>query len=50
VQLLQLAADRQVDAIVTGASGRNAIDLAVFGSTTNHIIRRAQCPVITVRE
>lgn len=49
VALLQFAADRQVDAIVLGITGRNAVDLAVFGSTTNHIIRRAECPVITVK-
>lgn len=49
VALLQFAADRQVDAIVLGITGRNAVDLAFFGSTTNHIIRRADCPVITVK-
>jgi len=25
------------------------IDLALFGSTTNHVVRRATCPVVTLR-
>jgi nucleotide-binding universal stress UspA family protein len=33
-----------------GVHGRNAPDRLVFGSTTEHIIRRATCPVLTVRE
>jgi nucleotide-binding universal stress UspA family protein len=28
--------------------GRNAIDLAVFGSTTQHVLHRAETPVLTV--
>ena len=36
--------------IVMGVHGRNALDRLVFGSTTEHIIRRAKCPVLTVRE
>lgn len=49
VALLDLAAARGADLIVLGVRGRGALDLAVFGSTTNQIIRRAACPVVTVR-
>ena len=37
------------DLIVVGVRGRNAVDLALFGSTTNQVVRAAECPVLTVR-
>jgi nucleotide-binding universal stress UspA family protein len=32
-----------------GVQGRNPLDVALFGSTTNHVVRAATCPVLTVR-
>lgn len=49
VEILRLAADLGADLIVLGVHGRNALDLTVFGSTTNHVVRQATCPVLTVR-
>jgi len=49
VQLLRVAADLGADLIVLGVHGRNPVDLAVFGSTTNQVVRRATCPVLTLR-
>ncbi len=34
--------------IVMGVAGRGAIDLAVLGSTTHHVVREAPCPVLVV--
>ncbi len=48
-QILSLAASEHVDLIVTGVQGRNALDLMVFGSTTNQVVRRASCPVLTLK-
>lgn len=50
VELLRIAAERQSDLIVLSVHGRNALDRLVFGSTTEHIVRRATCPVLTVRQ
>ena len=47
-EILRVAAERQADVIVVGVHGRNAFDRLVFGSTTEHIIRRARCPVLAV--
>jgi nucleotide-binding universal stress UspA family protein len=47
-EILALADAKEVDLIVIGVRGRNPIDLALFGSTTNQIVRRARCPVLTV--
>lgn len=49
IEILRVAAERHSDLIVLGVHGRNALDRLVFGSTTEHIIRRARCPVLTVR-
>ena len=48
-QLLHMAGDIGADLIVLGVHGRNALDLTVFGSTTNHVVRQATCPVLTLR-
>ena len=47
-EILRLAAERDVDLIVLGVHGRNAMDRLVFGSTTEHVVRRGTCPVLTV--
>ncbi|HEY7288543.1 MAG TPA: universal stress protein [Vicinamibacterales bacterium] len=49
LQILEVAAEAQADLIVIGVHGRNPVDLALFGSTTNQIVRRATCPVLTLR-
>jgi len=48
-QILSVATSEQADLIVMGVRGRNAIDLMVFGSTTNQVVRQATCPVLTLR-
>ena len=35
--------------IVIGARGHQPLDAMFFGSTTNHVVRRAACPVLTVK-
>ena len=49
VQILHVAAEEQTDLILIGVHGRNPVDLALFGSTTNQVARRATCPVLTLR-
>jgi nucleotide-binding universal stress UspA family protein len=49
VQILQAATEEKSDLIVIGVHGRNPLDLALFGSTTNQVVRRATCPVLTLR-
>ncbi len=48
-EILDTARTTDADLIVLGVRGRNAVDLALFGSTTNHVVRSAECPVLTVR-
>jgi nucleotide-binding universal stress UspA family protein len=44
-----LAEEADANLIVIGVRGRNALDLTVFGSTTNQVVRRAPCPVLTMK-
>ena len=48
-EVLRVAGDRHADLIVMGVQGRGAIDLTLFGSTTQHVVRAATCPVLTLR-
>jgi nucleotide-binding universal stress UspA family protein len=48
-EVLRIAAERQSDLIVMGVQGRGATDLLFFGSTTQHVVREASCPVLTLR-
>jgi nucleotide-binding universal stress UspA family protein len=48
-RILAIAAEEQSDLIVVGVQGRKALDLMLFGSTTNQVLRRATCAVLTVR-
>jgi nucleotide-binding universal stress UspA family protein len=48
--ILRTAVESHVDLIVLGVHGRRPIDIALFGSTTNHVVRRATCPVLTLRQ
>ena len=48
-EILRAADERAADLIVMGAQGRGGVGLALFGSTTQQVVRRAACPVLTVR-
>jgi nucleotide-binding universal stress UspA family protein len=44
-----VATEEAAKLIVLGIQGRGALDLALFGSTANQIVRHAAGPVLTVR-
>lgn len=50
VEILRLAEEDGADLIVIGVHGRNLVDLTLFGSTTNQVVRRATCPVLTLKQ
>ncbi len=47
-QIIQLALETQTDLVLLGVRGRNALDLALFGSTTHRVIQLGSCPVLAV--
>jgi nucleotide-binding universal stress UspA family protein len=50
VEILHVAEQIGAELIVMGVHGRNVLDMALFGSTTNHVVRQATCPVLTFRQ
>ena len=49
-QILRIAAEEDSNLIVIGVQGRDPVDTMLFGSTANQIVRRAGCPVLTLRK
>lgn len=50
VAVLRLAAEVDADLIIMGVHTRRALDVAVFGSHTQAVVRAAHCPVLTVHQ
>jgi nucleotide-binding universal stress UspA family protein len=48
-EIMREAAERKADLIVMGVHSRPAFTLGFLGSTTDHVVREAACPVLTVR-
>lgn len=49
-EIVRVAADRKVDLVVMGTHGRTGIEHALMGSIAERVVRRAKCPVLTVRK
>jgi nucleotide-binding universal stress UspA family protein len=48
-EIVRIADEEGADLIVLGVHGAGAVDRMLFGSTTQHVVRQALCPVLTVR-
>jgi nucleotide-binding universal stress UspA family protein len=48
-EILRVADDRDADLIVMGTHGRRGLTRLVMGSVAELVVRRATCPVLTVR-
>jgi nucleotide-binding universal stress UspA family protein len=48
-EILKTAEREGAELIVMGVGSRSSADMMFFGSTANHVVRAAACPVLTVR-
>jgi nucleotide-binding universal stress UspA family protein len=48
-EILAVAAARGADLLVLGTHGRTGLEHALLGSIAERVVRRARCPVLTVR-
>lgn len=48
-RIVNLATTENAGLIVLGAHGHGIVDQLFFGSTAQHVVRQAHCPVLTVR-
>jgi len=49
VEIIRTAKETKADMIVIGTHGRTGMDHVLFGSTAEKVVRKAPCPVLTVR-
>lgn len=48
-EIIRVAREDTIDVIVLGTHGKGVLDHALFGSTTEKVVRKAPCPVLTCR-
>lgn len=48
-EIIKFATDEKIDMIVIGTYGRVGLERFLFGSTAERVVRRAPCPVMSVR-
>ena len=49
LEVIRFAKEQDVDLIVIGTHGRSGFEHIVFGSTAEKVVRKAPCPVLSVR-
>jgi nucleotide-binding universal stress UspA family protein len=49
LEIVRYARDQQIDLIVLGTHGRGPITHLLLGSVAEKVVRKAPCPVLTVR-
>ena len=48
-EIIKFADEKKVDLIVMGTHGRTGIEYTLLGSIAEKIVRKAKCPVLTVK-
>ncbi|MFH1623924.1 MAG: universal stress protein [Pseudomonadota bacterium] len=48
-EIITIAKEKEIDLIVMGTHGRTGLGRVLFGSVALRVLRRATCPVLTVR-
>jgi len=49
IEIIRTAKEKEADLIVVGTHGRTGLDHVLFGSTAEKVVRKASCPVLSVR-
>lgn len=50
VEIIEAAAEEDIDLIIIATHGHTGIEHVLFGSTAEKVVRKAPCPVLTLRE
>ncbi|HQT90784.1 MAG TPA: universal stress protein [Candidatus Kryptobacter bacterium] len=49
IEIVEVAKGENADLIVISSHGRTGMDHVLFGSTADKVVRKAPCPVLTIR-
>jgi len=50
VEIIETAAEEDADLIIIATHGHSGVEHILFGSTAEKVVRKAPCPVLTLRE
>ena len=50
VEIIETAIEKDIDLIIIATHGHTGVEHLLFGSTAEKIVRKAPCPVLTLRE
>ncbi len=50
IEIIDLAKNEDVDLIIISTHGHTGVEQILFGSTADKVVRKAPCPVLTLRE
>ena len=50
VEIIETASEEDIDLIIIATHGHTGIEHVLFGSTAEKVVRKAPCPVLTLRE
>ncbi len=50
VEIIETAKEEDVDLIIIATHGHSGVEHILFGSTAEKVVRKAPCPVLTLRE
>lgn len=50
VEIIETASEEDVDLIIIATHGHTGVEHILFGSTAEKVVRKAPCPVLTLRE
>jgi nucleotide-binding universal stress UspA family protein len=50
IEIIETAAEENVDIVIISTHGHSGVEHILFGSTAEKVVRKAPCPVLTLRE
>ena len=50
VEIIETATEENIDLIIIATHGHSGVEHILFGSTAEKVVRKASCPVLTLRE
>ena len=50
IEIIETASEEDVDMIIIASHGHSGMEHILFGSTAEKVVRKAPCPVLTLRE
>ncbi len=50
IEIIETASEEKIDLIIIATHGHTGVEHILFGSTAEKVVRKAPCPVLTIRE